>query len=134
MLVSACMTPDPLTIKTDSTIYDAMQMMLERDIRHLPVVDERGELVGMLSDRDLRKFSLSFSEDDAHMKDRLKAPALDLANTDTLTVSSEDELKEAIEAMLENKVGALPVVDPVEDKLVGILSYIDVLRAAAEVM
>ena len=43
MLVSACMTPDPMTIKTDSTIYDAMQMMLERDIRHLPVVDERGE-------------------------------------------------------------------------------------------
>ena len=134
MLVAACMTPDPITVGPDSTIYDAMQMMLERDIRHLPVVDERGELVGMLSDRDLRKFSLSFSEDDAHVKERLRARVADLANTDLLTVSTEDELKDAIEQMLENKVGALPVVDPVESKLAGILSYVDVLRAASEML
>jgi len=133
MRVESVMTPEPLTIRPDASIYDAMTLMMERDIRHLPVVDSRGELVGMISDRDLRRFSLSLEEDQSKLKERLRADVMQLTHTDVVTVTTEDEVKDAIDEMLEAKVGALPVVDAVDSsRLAGILSYVDILRAWPE--
>lgn len=134
MRVAACMTPDPVTVHPETSIYEAITLMMERDIRHLPVVDRGGELVGMISDRDLRKFSLQLSEDIELAKDRLSAKVIQVTHTDIVTVTTEDEVKDAIEEMLEAKVGALPVIDVAEGRLAGIISYVDVLRVAADVL
>ena len=54
------------------------------------------------------------------------------ANTDTISVGPESDLPELINIMLEQKIGAVPVVDELSDKLVGIVSYVDVLMAARD--
>src|SRR5262249_42301586 len=52
------MTPYPITIRADATVHEAARTLATLDVRHLPVIDEEGALVGMLSDRDLRMFAL----------------------------------------------------------------------------
>ena len=122
------MTEDPITVRTTSTIREAARLLQTLDIRHLPVVDEEGALVGMLSDRDLRGLSpLVVGGDFEGSPDGLDARVSTVMSADVLSVETEDDLSAVVELMLENKVGAVPVVDG-DGALVGIVSYMDVLR------
>lgn len=123
------MTQRPLTGSVSSSLSEVMETMLDRDIRHLPIV-AGDELVGMISDRDLRQFSRALLSDNGHAKAQLSAPISKMMSSDVLTADPEDNLDELIDLMVENKVGAVPIVDG-DGALVGIVSYIDILRAAA---
>lgn len=123
------MTPKPLTGHTNNSVSEVMETMFDKDIRHLPIVSG-DELVGMVSDRDLRQFSRSLLSDAARAKAQLRAPIGDMMSGDVLTAEPEDDIDELIELMVENKVGAVPIVDG-DGALVGIVSYVDILRAAA---
>src|SRR5512132_461328 len=57
------MTENPRTAQVDDSVGEAVEIFQTMDFRHLPVVDEQGELVGMLSDRDLRALELPYSQD-----------------------------------------------------------------------
>jgi acetoin utilization protein AcuB len=132
MIVSDVMTENPITASSTSTIFDVMERMAQEDIRHMPVVD-RHELVGFLSDRDLRAYSFELMlEAPESAKAKLKKPVSDVMSGDVLSVEPETDLADVCDLLIENKVGAVPVVDPVEGNLVGIVSYIDVLRAARD--
>jgi CBS domain-containing protein len=122
------MTPKPLTGDVKSTLSDVMETMLDKDIRHLPIV-AGDELVGMVSDRDLRQFSRTLLADSARAKARLAAPISSMMSGDVLTADPEDDIDELIELMVENRVGAIPIVTG-DGALVGIVSYVDILRAA----
>jgi len=124
------MTEDPATISMTATVGEAVRTLQSLDVRHLPVVDDEGILVGMLSDRDLRGLSFPEMIGDEYLgaiQTALDAPISSIMTSDVLAVEVEDDISLIIELMLDRKIGAVPVVDS-DDKLVGIVSYVDLLR------
>jgi acetoin utilization protein AcuB len=124
------MTSDPVAVRASDKVRDAVQILQALEIRHLPVVNGERELVGILSDRDLRGLSLPvvFDEEWAvTIQTALDAPVSTLMTGDALSVHLEADASEVIELMLEQRIGAVPVVDG-DNRLVGIISYVDVLR------
>ena len=136
MNAAEIMTENVTTIEESTTIGEALQIMEEQDIRHLPVV--RGEeVIGMLSDRDLRALGISLVTDVEGM-DRLQArfrgKVTDLMSSNVITVDPETDVQEIVDVMLEEKISAVPVVDEDTGRLVGIVSYVDVLRAVRNII
>ena len=100
-------------------------------VRHLPVVDAMGDLIGVVTDRDLRHHLFDprvYQQVSTIAVDiLLKAvPVSDIMSSPVLSVESDDEVVEAARIMLEDKVGSLPVLE--NDRVVGIVTETDVLR------
>lgn len=134
MNVSEIMTTEPECIEVTASVKDALQIMMEHDIRHVPVLD-KGELKGIISDRDIRLFSAPLSDDQIDLDDmhsHLKESIIKIMKGDVLYVGPEADVKDAIELMVNYRIGAVPVVDTREESLVGIISYIDILKAVSE--
>ena len=132
MIAKDVMTPDPITLTSQATIEDAADLMRERNIRHVPVVDEQGALAGMLSDRDLGHLDLGRMIGDEGVdgvRRHLATPVLKVMTPDVVTVGPDDDLGELVDLMLESRVGAVPVVQDPSGRVVGIVSYVDLLRA-----
>ncbi len=132
MLVEEIMIRKPETVTPEDTVRTALEKLAELDARHLPVVEE-GKLVGIISDRDLRSLSIELASatlDPARARKRLETKVRDIMHTDVISVHPGTELTEVIDTFVEAKVGALPIVDEHSDRLVGIVSYIDVMKAA----
>jgi acetoin utilization protein AcuB len=125
------MTPNPVTVDSTSTVQDATDMMIAADVRHLPVVTH-GTLVGMISDRDLRSYMLPRPEKvlqaDA-ARTRMAASVSAVMRTDVITVRPDTPVAALIDILLKEKIGAVPVQTPDTGELIGMVSYIDVLRA-----
>jgi len=130
MEVRDIMTANPLSARLGTSVFDAIRTLESEQIRHLPIV-EGGELVGIVSDRDLLRYShAALLEDPDAARTRLQVAISTIMTSDPSCVAPEDGVDDAIDLMLENRIGALPVVDEAEGRLVGILSYVDVMRAA----
>lgn len=119
MIAKDLMTANPKTIATHTRVREAVELLDRLDVRHLPVVDGEGALVGMLSDRDVRAIEFSSANE----------PVVSVMSSSVVAVEEEDDAEDAVDLMLENKIGAVPVIDG-EGVLVGIISYVDVLREA----
>lgn len=133
MIAAELMTENPRTIRATDPVSQAFEALQSMDIRHLPVVDEQNDLVGMLSDRDLGPLLRTFTE--GVEAERLIVPlssrrVADFMSADVVSVDADADLSEVIETMLEQRIGAVPVVDG-EGNVIGIISYVDVLRAVA---
>ena len=127
MKVIDVMTKEPLTIAPGETIGQAGELMSENNIRQIPVVNGR-DLVGIVTDRDIRSFLSSSLLGDPEARERaLRATVRDVMTTAPIFVSPNDDLEEAVELLIEEKIGGIPVVDEAEG-LVGIVTYIDLLR------
>ena len=120
-----------MTALVTAKVSDALQILQTLEIRHLPIVDERHQLVGMLSDRDIKDASVPYTAygSSGVARELLARPVTDIMSSDVVSVGTEAEIDEIIDLLLENKVGALPVVDETTGDLEGIVSYVDVLRA-----
>jgi acetoin utilization protein AcuB len=132
MIARDLMTKDPLTLTEQATLEDAAELMRERDIRHVPIVDRAGALVGIVSDRDLGSLDLGRLIGDAGVEGvraHLATPVVKVMTPEVITVGPEDGLDEVVDLMLESRVGAVPVVEEHSRRVVGIVSYVDVLRA-----
>ncbi len=133
MLVRDLMTDDPVRIPENRTLREAEQLMREYDMRHVPVVNGRGDLVGILSDRDLRSYMPWESQSgvpNLEAIEKRSQPVTAAMQPDPISVTPEDEVPSVIDLMVEWKIGAVPVVEAGSETLVGIISYVDVLRAA----
>jgi acetoin utilization protein AcuB len=136
MTARELMTPDPVTIAPGATIAEAWDLMRELDIRHLPVVDGEA-LVGMLSDRDLGGLEVGrqlIEEGADALRRRLAQPVIHAMSTDVVAAEPDTDVSELLTLLLEHKVGAIPVVLPDTRQIVGIVSYIDVLRALQDAL
>jgi acetoin utilization protein AcuB len=123
------MTANPITVSPQSSMQEAMELMARKHIRHLPVVDATGSMIGLLTDRDLRRAAPSplFNTSSENVQEVLSAtPVEKIMVRSPATVEATHSLREAVQLMVEKKYGALPVVNGA--RLVGILSQIDVLR------
>ncbi len=130
MEIQELMTTALVTIKPTDTVREALARMEDQEVRHLPVVEGR-RLAGMVSDRDLREYRLPVMEEienPEYADDLLDTPVAEVMSTDLVTLDPGEGLRAAVDLMLEYGVGALPVVDRHKDELVGILSYVDVLK------
>lgn len=127
MKVVEVMTKNPLSMTPSETVGQADELMAENRIRQLPVVDG-STLVGIITDRDIRSFldGGSLLVPDARAR-ALATQIKEVMSTDPLTLSPDDDLQEALELLIEEKIGAIPVMDQAEG-LVGIVTYVDVLR------
>jgi acetoin utilization protein AcuB len=134
MRAGTVMTTWPVTVTSRTPIAQALVLMRRLDVRHLPVV-ERGAFVGILSDRDLADadFRAARSDTDALGRE-LGTSILEIMQSDGVCVRPETELSDVIELLIEHKVGAIPVVHPDTKAVLGIISYLDVLRAVREVL
>jgi acetoin utilization protein AcuB len=127
MKVVDVMTNNPLTITADETIGQADELMSENNIRQIPVI-EGHELVGIVTDRDIRSFLSHALMANPDLREKaLHTEVREIMTTEPLFLTPDDDLDEAVEMLIEEKFGALPVVDEAEG-LVGIVSYVDVLR------
>jgi acetoin utilization protein AcuB len=137
MSVEAIMSRTVLTVGPTTSVREAIRLIEDSEIRHLPVVDgEGGPLLGIVSDRDLREFRVPlmveierFGDADRDRTDELlNTPISEVMAADVVSVDSSESIESVIEAMIEYKVGAVPVIDRHTEELVGIVSYVDVLR------
>ena len=136
MIVSEIMTENPATVQASATIAEALELLAELDVRHLPVT-EADRLVGFLSDRDLRSYAMPARVQFANpgrAAERLEHGVSELMSGAVVSVGPEDEVGDLVALMLDHRLSAVPVVDPAEDLLVGIVSYVDVLRAVQDLL
>ena len=125
------MTANPATVTPQSTVAEAWDLMRELDVRHMPVIQD-GALVGMLSDRDLAYLNVGalLTEQGADaVRRQLATPVIKVMRPDVICVEPETDLSDVVELLIEHKIGAVPVIRPGTQAVVGIVSYIDVLRA-----
>jgi len=123
------MTRHPVTIKRTDGIKEAFDRMKAGHFRHLPMVDDEGRLIGIVSDRDLRLIypSLAFVSSVEAQREIWSTPVEHAAFFDPVTISPQETLEHAMATMLRWNVGALPVVRT-GDKLAGIITYTDLMR------
>lgn len=138
MKVSDIMTPDPIALRTDRTVREAIETLEKHAIRHLPIV-EGGKLVGILSDRSVAPWRQTLFEAESWHDVDLEALLLDTKVGDIIErhvifVHPDTPVAEAIDRMLDFYIGALPVLDPDNQTLVGIVSYVDLLRLMREML
>jgi CBS domain-containing protein len=125
------MTSAVAAISPEARLVSAAEIMVARRVRHVPVVDAKGTIIGMVSDRDLRDlvgdpaiFVRSQGHDQATLRVR------DAMTPSPVTVREDTALDELALLFADRAIGAVPVVTAA-GTLVGIVSYIDVLRAFA---
>lgn len=119
MIVRHWMTTDVVTTAKEASIQDALKLMKRHSIRHLPVVQSDGTLVGWVTDADLRSVLIASMLEDLSVEDvMVRRP---------ITVSPDDSLETAAQLALENRIGGLPVVDG--SKIVGVITVVDMLSA-----
>jgi acetoin utilization protein AcuB len=134
VLTEEIMTENPVTATELMSVAEALGLLYELDVRHLPVVRGR-ELVGIISDRDLRAFS-GVDEDAAidAIESARTATVGTFMNTSPVKVDPETNIREVVDLMLLHRVGAIPVTDLDTGDLLGIVSYVDLLRVLQEML
>jgi acetoin utilization protein AcuB len=137
MFVSERMSRDLITASPEMTIVEAKTVMAEKKIRHLPVTDAAGKLIGIVSDRDIRdampSILLEKDEYEATLAKIGNIPVREIMTKNPLTIYAYYTIQDSLLVMQKRKVGALPVIDE-EGYLKGILSTRDLLRAFVNVM
>ena len=123
MLIRDLMSRPLITSTATAMVSEALHRMHEADIRHLPIVDRSGRLIGVLSERDAYR---------AFMRSRdLAVPIASVMTKDVVTVRADNRASEGSALMLDHKIGCVPVVDR-NMHVVGIVTETDFLRLAHE--
>jgi len=135
MRVRDVMTPSPVTVQPGETLRTVQTRMAAQGCRRLPVLDAAGRLCGIITDRDVRlalNSPLVLRErwqDDMLLDHTLVDASM---TPDPITITPDAPLPRAIELLLQHKISGLPVVEG--DRLVGIVTVTDLLRALARLL
>lgn len=135
--VKEIMTSPVFSIHVDAPFSKVEEMFREQGIRHLPVVDERNVLVGLITQRDLyRMVSPRKLEDGGWYYDKEMLDDIILSRVmidRPAVIHPEDSVGQALLMMVKGKYGCLPVVNE-HQKLCGIITQVDILKTAAEIL
>jgi CBS domain-containing protein len=127
MKVGDVMTKQPTVVGLDTPVREAAELMRSKVVRHLPVVDQAGHVLGIVTDRDLRHaaFMPALAEQVGLEPRRVKAPRVrDVMTWSVVTTGPDTPLVQAALTMFQRRIGSLPVV--ADGRLVGILTERDV--------
>ncbi|NIM95740.1 MAG: CBS domain-containing protein [Anaerolineales bacterium] len=135
MLVKDRMTPDPITITTDTSFPDAFGIIREKGIRHLPVMDDKQKLVGIVAHTDLLHaspsdattlsiFEMNYLLANLHISEVMSSPPI--------TIDEDAPLEDAARVMVEKKIGCLPVMR--DGDLVGLITETDIFETFVEIL
>ncbi len=143
--VSEAMTPDPITVRPDAEVSEVAKVMIDSDVGGLPVVDESGKMVGIVTESDLvvqdsevrfpRFVSFlagyvfvpgSLHRFDEKFKKAVAATAGDVMSKDIVTIEADDSVEDAATVMTRKKLKRLPVMRG--GKLVGMITEKDIVR------
>lgn len=123
------------TLKEDDSLAAAKALMHEKNIRNIPIVNDNGECVGMLTQREYLRHAFylvsQFGTQNISIKEE-QTPISKAMNKDILTIAPSIDLSTAAEFFIENKYGCLPVVE--NDKLIGILTPVDFVKFAHKML
>ena len=135
MLIKKRMSTPVITVPPEMSVPDCLKLMQQERIRRTPVVDDKGRLIGIVSDKDL----LNASPSDAtslsvweitYLVNKIKVK--DVMTKDVLTIGEDMPIEEAARIMVDNKVGGLPVVN--NGDLVGLITETDLFKLLLELM
>ena len=120
----------PITISPEASFFEARNLIHEKGIRHLPVVDKSNKLVGIVTDRDIRQAAPSDAtllsvQELNYLLGKLKVSAFMTQKDKLITITPDALVEEAVQLMRDHKIGCLPVVEG--EKLYGIFTETDVL-------
>ncbi|MEP0073855.1 MAG: CBS domain-containing protein [Marinomonas sp.] len=133
--VADLMSKNLITLKENDSLAKAKELMHEKNIRNIPVINDQEECVGMLTQREYLRHAFhlvsQFGTQQISKKEQ-QTPIANAMNKDILTVSPDMKLSAAAEFFIENKYGCLPVIQ--ENKLVGILTPVDFVKLANKML
>lgn len=135
MLVRNWMTREVVTLTPDRSMMKASKLLKEKNIGRVPIVNDDGELIGIVSDRDIKEASPSKATTlDMHELYYLlsEIKLKDIMTRKVLTVREEDTVEKAAVILQEKKIGGMPVVDS-DNKCVGIITNTDVFKVLTEI-
>jgi acetoin utilization protein AcuB len=137
MFVKSKMERNPITISPEASFYEARKIIREEGIRHLPVVDEREKLVGLVTDRDIREAGPSDAtllsvQEINYLLGKLKVGGFMTPAEKLITVTPDTIIEKAVQLLHDNKIGSLPVLDG--NKLVGIITETDIMELFVDVV
>ena len=133
MLVKDRMTFNPVTIRVDTSLKEALDLVRSSPFRHLPVLDENDKLVGIVTEKSLvyasptSSTTLSVFEVDYIL---LRTKIEQIIQGEVISVGPNLPIEEAARVMIDHRIGCLPVVE--DDKLIGIISDTDIFRVFVE--
>ena len=127
---------NPVTISPDASFFEARNLIHEKGVRHLPVVDKSGKLVGIVTDRDIREAAPSDAtllsvQELNYLLGKLKVSAFMTPKEKLITITPDTIIEEAVQLMHDHKIGCLPVMEG--DKLYGIFTETDALAHLVDV-
>jgi acetoin utilization protein AcuB len=129
------MTKDPVTLQEDDLLRQAVEIVMVRRIRHIPVLDGSGRLVGIVTDRDVQgtlPSPLSAAAPEEYEALLETTPVSRIMTRPVITVGAGDLAAEAVETLLAGRIDGLPVLE--NDRLIGIFTVRDALRAYLELL
>jgi acetoin utilization protein AcuB len=135
VFVKERMTRNPVVVAPDVSVPQALKRMHEARVRRLPVVDDGGHLVGIVSDKDLLRASPSPATslsvwEIAYLLDEIKVRSV--MTSKVITVTEDTPLEDAARIMADSKIGGLPVL--ADGRLVGIITETDLFRVFVELL
>jgi acetoin utilization protein AcuB len=122
MLVRNRMSRPAVTIRQDADFQKALALMQEKKLRRLPVVNDDGQLVGIVVERDLLVAAMRYLQSRVEIGD--------VMTRNVITVGPDTDLNEVARTMLERRIGGLPVVE--HGRLVGIITESDIFKRFVE--
>ena len=139
MYIENYMTTDPITVDQDMSVVKAVELMKESGVRRFPVV-QNDELIGMVTDRDLRSAGpsqvVSFDEQERKLFPELydllkKVKVGEIMKTDVVTIAPKYSIVKAGDTMLKNGISGLPVVDS-RNRIIGIITESDIFKVLVD--
>ncbi|REJ08270.1 acetoin utilization AcuB family protein [Halobacillus trueperi] len=124
MLVEEIMKEKVITLSPEETIEKALKLLHEHHIRHIPIINEENEVIGIVSDRDVRDASPSIFDKETHHEE-LKNPIRSVMTSPVTTVHPLDFVEEVASIFYEQEIACVPVTR--DEKLVGIITEKDML-------
>jgi acetoin utilization protein AcuB len=136
MLVKERMSSPAVTVTPDTSFQDALKLMRDHKFRRVPVVDQDGKLIGIVSERDLLHASPSPATSLSVWEVNYllwKLKVADIMTHHVITISQEAPIEDAANLMVTRKIGGLPVVNGA-GKIVGVVTETDIFKAFAEML
>ncbi len=124
MKIQSLMVSDPITITDETTIQNALALMKENRIRHLPVVDRKKKLTGWITLSDLKQGLIPSMLGDVSLRD--------IVNREPYTVSPDEDIEVAAKLVYRHKISGMPVIN--DGELVGVVTETDLFRAFIDMM